>query len=87
MVTARQGQFRACERLLRRAQRQGDETGSLFFAYASEAEYGKALAASGILTEASIWLQDSQAYFTKVENHRAAAANFDAAGRARPYRC
>jgi class 3 adenylate cyclase/tetratricopeptide (TPR) repeat protein len=56
-----------------RAQRLGDEMGSLFFAFASEVSHGRALAALGQRDEAIAWLRDSLTFYTSTGNRRAAA--------------
>jgi class 3 adenylate cyclase/tetratricopeptide (TPR) repeat protein len=56
-----------------RAQRLGDEIGSLFFAFASEVSHGRALAALGQRDEAITWLTDSLAFYANTGNRRAAA--------------
>jgi class 3 adenylate cyclase/SAM-dependent methyltransferase len=73
IVKARQHDIPACRRLLGRSQRLGDQIGSLFFAYASEAEYGRILAADGEVDKAIEWLEDSRTFFAQAGHVRAAA--------------
>jgi tetratricopeptide (TPR) repeat protein len=56
-----------------RAQRLGDEIGSLFFAFASEVSHGRALATLGRRDEAITWLTDSLSFYASTGNRRAAA--------------
>ena len=58
---------------LGRAQRLGDEIGSLFFAFASEVSYGRALAALGEREKALAWLKECLAFYSSTGNRRAAA--------------
>ncbi len=73
IVQARRGDIEACKALLGRSQRLGDQVGSLFFAYASEADYGRALAEAGEMVHAVEWLSASQAAFEAASHPRAAA--------------
>ena len=72
MPLARAGKVSECRQYLGRAQRLGDQTGSLLFAYVSEAEFGRALALNGHREEAINWLRASRAFFTEKQNSRAA---------------
>ena len=56
-----------------RAQRLGDEIGSLFFAFASEVSHGRALAKLGKRDEAVNWLKESLSFYASTGNRRAAA--------------
>jgi class 3 adenylate cyclase len=71
IVLARSSDVQGCRQYLGRAQRLGDQTGSLFFAYVSEAEFGRALALNGYSDEAAEWLRASREFFEKTQNPRA----------------
>jgi len=73
IVKARQHDIPACRQLLGRSQRLGDQIGSLFFAYASEAEYGRVLAAAGQRDKAIEWLEESRSFFAQNGHIRASA--------------
>ena len=58
---------------LGKAQKNGDEVGSLFFAYAGDIYFGYALAALKEVDRALAWLDDSLNFYTGVGHRRAAA--------------
>jgi tetratricopeptide (TPR) repeat protein len=58
--------------LLSKAPWRTDRIGALYFAYAGDVAYGKALAASGQFNEGLNWLRDGIDWFQSIGNHRAA---------------
>jgi hypothetical protein len=57
--------------LLSKAPWRTDRIGALYFAYAGDVAYGRALAAAGQVKEGVNWLRDGIAWFERVGNHRA----------------
>jgi class 3 adenylate cyclase len=58
--------------LLREAPWRSDRIGALFFAYAGDAAYGRALAEEGEVERARAWLKEGVAHFEESGNRRAA---------------
>jgi tetratricopeptide (TPR) repeat protein len=58
--------------LLKAAPWRTDRIGALYFAYAGDVAYGRALAAAGQVQEGLDWLRDGIAWFERIGNRRAA---------------